>query len=179
MAEYVLTPEKKEQPSGIELLEELHRRGYPVEIHVKGQHPQWEAIRFFLANPSEAECLLSFDPADGLYRLSVTPDSPPAAAELQAFLLDTLLQDLGGRADNLQTRERFTPVEFAQKLKHLHDPGRKTRDLFWVAFSWAVAMLSLLIYFVISPGVRHLALGILVLSTLSAALQTYLHFKGS
>lgn len=179
MAEYVLTPDKKERPSGIELLEELHRRGYPVEIHVKGQHPEWEAIRFTLAQPAGAECLLSFEPADGLYRLSVAPDSPPAAAELQAFLLDTLLQGLGGQADNLQTRERFTPGEFAQRLKHLHDPGRKARDLFWLAFSWAVVALSLLIYFVISPGVRHLALGILVLSTVSAALQTQLHFKGS
>lgn len=179
MAEYVLTPEKKEQPSGIELMEDLHRRGFPVEIHVTGQHPQWEAIRFFLAGPPEAECELSFNPEEGHYHVSVSQDAPPAAAEIQAFLLGALLRELGGQADNLQTRERFTAGQYAERLKHLHDPRRKAKDLFWLVFSWTVVVLAFLIDVVISPGVRHLVLVILVISALSAALQTYLHFKGS
>ncbi len=177
MAEYILSPEKKERPSGLELMDELHRRGFSVEINLKGRDPEWDAIRFYQPGPPEIECFLSFDPGNGSYAVAVSQDAPPSAADLQIFLVDTLLQNLGGRVDNIETRERFTPEEFAAKLKRHHNPSNRKKEWFWVVFSWAVAVLALGIYFGVAPPLRQLVALILVLSSLSAALQTYSHFK--
>lgn len=175
MAEYILTPEKTEQPSGLELMEELHRRGFPVEIHLTGQDKQWEAIRFTEPGPPEVECLLSYG-SEG-YIISISQDAPPSASDLQTSLVETLLQDLGGQVDNVNTRERFTPEEFTAKLKHQQDSAAPAKERFWIVFSWAVVVMALGIYFVISPDKRDLVVVILVLSFLSAALQTYSHAK--
>jgi len=177
MAEYVLTPEKNEQPSGLQLLEELHRRGFPVEIHVKGEDRKWEAIRFSEPGPPEVECILSYDAEAGLYTAFVSQDAPPSAVELQVFLVDSLLRELGGRADNTNTRERFTPEQFAEKIRHHHGPARKLGDYLWIGFSWLVVLLASLMYFIIAPNLQHLVLVILFLAFLSAVLQTVTHIK--
>lgn len=177
MAEYILTPEKTQQPSAFALMEELHRRGVPVEIHLKGQDREWESIRFTESGPPEIECLLSFDSSDGTYSVSVSQDAPLSAEFLEVSLVDTLLQTLGGQADNLNTRERFTPEKFALKIKQHHDPSAEKKELVWVAFSWAVVALALGIYFLGSPHLHELVMVILILSSLSAILQTYSHFK--
>ncbi len=177
MAEYILTPEKKNQPPALELMEELHRRGFPVEINLKGRDPKWDAIRFFQPGPPEIECFLSFDADNGSYSVAVSQDAPPSAADLQIFLVDALLQNLGGQVDNVNTRERFTPEEFGARLKRHHNPSERMKEWFWVAFSWAVSVLALGIYFVVAPHLRQLVALILVLSSLSALLQTYSHLK--
>jgi hypothetical protein len=177
MAEYVLTPEKNEQPSGLHMLEELHRRGFPVEIHVKGEDRKWETIRFSEAGPPEVDCILSYDAESGLYTIFVSPDAPSPAVELQVFVVDALLQELGGRVDNTNTRERFTPEQFAEKIRHHHSPDRKRGDYFWMIFSWVVVVLALIMFFIIVPNLQHLVLVILFLSFVSALLQTYFHFK--
>lgn len=177
MAEYILTPEKKQQPSAFELMEELHRRNIPVEIHLKGQDREWESIRFSESGPPEVECYLSFEKDKETYTVFVSQDAPPLAAELQVFLVDTLLQSLGGQADNLNTRERFTPEQFALKVKDHHNPSAGSKELVWIAFSWAVAILALGIYFVVAPHLRQLVMVIIILCFFSAILQTYLHFK--
>lgn len=177
MAEYILTPEKKLQPSAFELLEELHRRGIPVEIHLKGQDREWENIRFSEPGPPEIECLLSYDPGKEAYSVLVSRDAPAAATELQVFLVDALLQSLGGQADNLSTQERFTPEQFALKIRQHHDRRAALKELSWIVFSWAVVALALAIYFVVPSHLRQLVMLILVFSFLSALLQTYSHFK--
>ena len=177
MADYLLTPEKGEQPSGLQLLEELHRRGFPVEIKVKGDSTQWESIRFSQEGPPLVECSLSFDEGQGRYTVAIPHDSPLAAGELQMFLVDVLLKALGGQVDNLQTRERLTRAQFAAKLRHLHSRSGKAKDMIWLFFAWGVAILSLVIFFLITPGVRYLVLGVFLLSLASASVQTILHFK--
>lgn len=177
MAEYILTPEKTEQPSAFELMEELHRRGVPVEIHLKGEDREWESIRFTESGPPEIECLLSFNAGDGTYSVSVSQDAPPSAKDLEVYLVDTLLQTLGGQTDNLNTRERFTPEQFALKIKQHHNPSTEKKELVWIAFSWAVVFLALGVYFFGSPHLHELVMVILILSFLSAVLQTYSHFK--
>ncbi len=177
MAEYILTPEKKLQPSAFELLEELHRRGIPVEVHLKGQDREWENIRFSEPGPPEIECLLSYDPDKEVYSALVSRDAPAAAAELQVFLVDILLRTLGGQADNRTTQERFTPEQFALKIKQHHNRRAGLKELIWIGFSWAVVALALGIYSVVPSHLRQLVLLILVLSSLSALLQTYSHFK--
>lgn len=177
MAEYVLIPEKKLQPSAFELMEELHRRGLPVEIHLKGQDREWEDIRFFESGPPEIECWLSYDAGKENYTVTISPDAPFSAIELQAFLVDILLQNLGGQADNINTRERFTPEQFALKVKDHHSSSAQLKELGWIGFSWAVVGLALGSYFFAASHLRPTVVAVLVLSFLSAALQTYSHFK--
>ena len=91
MDEYVITPAVKELPEGPALMDELHRRGLPVEIHLTGTAQRWEAIRFYEPGPPEIECFLSREEEDGRLRLSMPPGSPPEAAELLLNLVDLLL----------------------------------------------------------------------------------------
>lgn len=158
-------------------MEELHRRGVPVEIHLKGQDREWESIRFTESGPPEIECLLSFDGGDKTYSVSVSQDAPLSAEFLEVYLVDALLQTLGGQVDNLNTRERFTPEQFTLKIKQHHNPSAEKKELVWIAFSWLVVILAVGVYFLGSPRIHELVVVILILSFLSAALQTYSHFK--
>jgi len=177
MAEYVLTPESKTQPAGTQLMEELHRRGFPVEITLKGPDQGWESIRFYEAGPPEIECFLSYDPGNGRYKVSVPRDASPETIELQLSLLDDLLQDLGGQADDTATLERFTPAQFKAKLRSLHEPAHKKGDLVWIGFSWAVVLASGLALFMGSSQ-SHMMVGlVLAFALLSAGGLTYFHFK--
>jgi hypothetical protein len=177
MPEYVLTPEKKELPSGPALMEELHRRGFPVEITLKGPANEWESVRFFEPGPPEVECLLSFNPKNGSFTVTTPTTAPHEATEMQLFLVDILLKDLGGMADNTGTRERYSAKQFAAKVRSLHGVSRGTQDLVWIAFSWIVTLLGVLAFFLMDPQVRHMALIIAGLSLLSAAGQTYSYLK--
>ena len=157
-------------------MDELHRRGFPVEINIKGSADNWDAIRFYEPGPPEIECFLSYSEEDNFYNISVSTDSPHQAMELQMFLVDLLLQKLGGQADNTATRERFTPEQFAAKLKAHHGSSSDKKEIFWIGFSWIVVVLGVLIYF-FSPQSRSLAPFIVVFSLLSAGGLTYSHFK--
>jgi hypothetical protein len=177
MAEYVLTPESKLQPAGTRLMEELHRRGFPVEINLSGPDQGWESIRFYEAGPPELECRLAYEPEPGLYKISVAPEASLPTYELQLFLVDSLLQTLGGHVDNSTTLERFTPGQFTAKLKGLRASPGKFKDLLWIVFSWAVAAASLFVLLFVPAPARSLVMVLLLFSTLSASGLTYLHFK--
>ena len=176
MPEYVISPEKKEMPSGPFLMEEMHRRGFPLEINVKGGADKWDAIRFYEPGPPEIECFLSLDDENGRLNVSVSVDSPPHAFEMQMFLVELLLQQVGGQADNMTTRERLTLKEATAKIRSLHRGKAGPKDLVWIGFSWAVVALALLAY-AFAPQSRGLVLVLLTLSLASAAGLTYSHFK--
>jgi len=176
LPEYIIKPGKKELPAGPYLLDELHRRGFPVEINIKGPADHWDAIRFYEPGPPEIECFLSFEEEEGVYNVSVPTDSPHQAVDLQMFLVDLLLKDLGGQADNTATRERFTPQQFSVKLKDHHASTGGSKDLFWIVFSWLVVSLGILVFF-FSPQSRSLVPFIILFSLLSAVGLTYAHFK--
>jgi hypothetical protein len=177
MAEYILTPDQKEAPSGTFLLEELHRRGFPVEISLKGPDDHWESVRFHEPGPPPVECLLSRDP-QGTYRVSIFHDSPLEALELQLYLVEAILQKTGGTADNSSTRERYTVKQLTAKLRNFHRTDRKTKDLFWLGFAWAVVVMGVAASFSLRPPLRSAAFLVLAVAFLSAAGQTYSHFKG-
>ncbi len=177
MAEYVLTPEKKDQPQGTQLMEDLHRRGFPVEINLKGPDQGWDSIRFYEAGPPEVECLLAYDREKGRYKISVSRDASAQTHELQLFLVDSLLRELGGQVDNTSTLERFTPSQFSVKLRTLHNPMRKMKDLVWIGFSWAVVVAGLMAFFSKSGQSRGVVGLVLVFALISAVGLTYSHFK--
>ena len=176
LPEYTIKPEKVDLPTATYLREEMHRRGFPVEINVKGSPDQWEAIRFSDPGPPEVECFLSYSDKRDSLNVSVSVDAPHQAAELQMVLVDLLLQELGGQADNLKTRERYTAQEFSEKLKHLHETKPGPRDLIWIGFSWAVVLLALLIL-ILKPQTRGLAAMLLLASLASAGGLTYAHYR--
>lgn len=176
MAEYVVTPETTVRPSGTELMEELHRQGFPVEIHVKGNAQLWESVRFLEPGPPEIQCVLSWDPGQKTYTASVS-DSSPEGRDLLLYAVDALLQRVGGRADNSSTRERFTAGQFKALLKVHRASSDGRKDLLWVVFAWGVVGLAFLAYFSVAPGLHDLVLIVSVLSFLSAAGLTYSHFK--
>ncbi|HUO57496.1 MAG TPA: hypothetical protein VMV05_04900 [bacterium] len=175
MPEYAIKPEKVEAPTATHLSEEMHRRGFAVEMNIKGSPDQWEAIRFSEPGPPEVECFLSYSDKRDALNVSVSVDSPPQAAELQMVLVDLLLSELGGQVDNLKTRERYTAQEFSEKLKHLHGAKPGPKDLVWIVFSWAVVLLAVLIL-VLKPQTRGLAAMLLLASLASAGGLTYAHF---
>jgi hypothetical protein len=177
MAEYILTPETKDKPPGTQLMDEIHRRGFPVEINLTGPDQDWESIRFYEAGPPVLECLLTYDPEGECYKISVSRDASPQSHELQFFLVDILLQALGGQVDNKSTQERFTPSEFAQKLKTLYNPIQKAKDLIWIGFSWAVVVAGLIALFAGSHPSHEMVGLILVVASISAVGLTYSHFK--
>ena len=177
MAEYVITPAKKELPEGPAIMDELHRRGFPVEINVTGTALVWEAIRFYEPGPPEIECFLSREEEDGLLKLSLPADSASEAVSLQLNLVDLLLAKVGGLAENTATRERFIPEEFSAKLKALRGAPTGLKDFFWIGFSWSVVLAGILIW-ISSPQARTLAPAVVFLSFLSAAGLTYSLFKG-
>lgn len=177
MAEYVVTPHQKNLPSGPSLLEELHRRGYPVEINLKGAAEKWELIRFFDPGPPEMECLVTYDATHGRFNVSVHADAPPQATELQMNLVDLLLKELGGQTDNSTTRERYSAKQFAAYLQKLHGTSGKAKDMIWLAFSWGVVFLGTLLYFSLPPSMKPVDVVVVFLSLLSAGGLTYSHFK--
>jgi len=176
LPEYIVTPESTQLPPAPALLEDLHRRGFSVEIALKGTADQWEAVRFLDPGPPHVECNLSRD-ANGRLTITTPSDAPHEALDLQAHLVGLLLDELGGQADNTHTRERFNREEFARKLKHHHAPKGGMKELAWIAFSWAVVLAAAFLYFSVPPHLKPVDLVVVFISFLSAAGFTYTHFK--
>lgn len=177
MAEYILSPESRQQPSAFQLIEELHRRGYPVEIHLKGQDHQWESIQFSEPGSPEASCSLSFNSNTGRYTVSIPSNALAQAGDLQLSLVDSLLQTLGGHVDNTGTLERYTPEQFKARLRKFHSSSENHWDLLWIIFAWLVVVGGIVVYFSILDNRRYMVMVIIALSFLSAAGLTYSHFK--
>lgn len=173
MAEYILTPDKKEMPDGTRLLEELHHYGFPVEMHLKGTHFQWDAIRFNEPGPPEAECFLSFEPEKGDYSVSVPADSARNAEEIQLFLVKILLGEIGGSVLNTETMQRYNPAQFAKKIRKLHSNAVSVSDWFWMFFPWTVAVLAASTGLLGPPNLRMPARVLALIAALSAAGLTY------
>jgi hypothetical protein len=175
MAEYIITPEKNDLPQAPFLIEELHRRGLPVEITVKGTTEKWTGIQFVEPGPPEIKCSLALNSEKGL-SVTIPTNSPHQALELQLHLVDILLQQVGGRADNTETRERYNPRQFASKMKTLVGYSGEQGDLFWLFFSWIVFTFSVLLYFSLAKF-RSWDLLVVVLSLAGAGGLTYLKLK--
>jgi hypothetical protein len=176
LSEYVITPDDQSRPSGHHLMEELHRRGLPVEINVKGTAEEWDSIRFYEPGPPEIECFLSHEPSNGQLNVSISVDSSLEARDLQMFLVDILLKKVGGRVDHTGTRERYTAEEFSKKVKSLHGSSAGETDLQWILFSWVMVAISLLGYCVL-PRFNYWALAAGALSLAGALGLTIPKFR--
>jgi len=167
MAEYIITPEKTGIPSAMTLLEELHRRGLPVEISLKGTDERWESIRFLEPGPPEIKCTAIYNGSKGNFSVNMPTNSPHQALELQLALVDVLLEEVGGQVDNTETRERYNSQQFTAKLRQLQGASGGPNDLFWILFSWAVAVIAVVMYFTLPKF--HLPVLIIALFSLGSA----------
>ncbi|HVZ80680.1 MAG TPA: hypothetical protein VHE12_07760 [bacterium] len=177
MSDYLITPESQERPVATRLMEELHRKGFPVEITLKGPDSGWESIRFTEHDGSNGECVLSLDPGAKVYRVSISPDAPLSARELQLYVVETLLREVGGFADHGTTRERLNLQQFSLKLQAHHSGDRKASDWAWVAFAWLVALGALVAFLRVEGPNRWTILVVLVFAGLSACGLTYLQLR--
>ena len=173
MAEFHIKPDSKKIPSAPHLMEELHRVGVPVEINVKGKADQWDAVRFSEPGPPEIECFASFDPEDGTFTVSLPHDAPLAARELQLFITNEILKEVGGQVDNTTTREHFSAAQFAAMVRDHHLSKNDPWDRFWLVFSWAVVLFGLFLYFSLSSSLRTMDLTIVGLALISAIGLTF------
>ncbi len=176
MPDYLITPETNEPPAGTRLMEELHKKGFPVEITLNGPDGAWESIKFF-EEGREAECILSRLADSNNYKISVTRDASPAALDLQLHLVEALLRAVGGIADHAVTRERLDYRQFSLKLQAHHSGEHKPSDWVWIAFAWAVALGSLVAFLQIAGPNRWTVLVVMVFASLSALGLTYLQLK--
>jgi hypothetical protein len=177
MPEFILTPEKNKIPSAHSLLEQIHRMGHPVEIHVTGKPENWTELRFHQPGPPEVECLVSYDSGQGLYTLHVNSDAPPKAYDLQLALVELLLKSLGGQVDNRFTRERYSAEEFMKKMARHRVAQNNPWDPFWLGFSWVVVLFGIFLSFSLHPEIRGVVLSIVVLAMVSAVGLTYTRIK--
>jgi hypothetical protein len=139
LPEYVIYPSHKTTPTPEYLLSEIHRRGWDVELNVKGGGRNWEGIRFFQEGPPEIESYVLHDFKYNRFHVTVPETSPDGKAQdLQLHLVDVLLKTLGGDAENVETRKRFNAPEFASHMLFRKRPllPFELRTLGWPLFAW-------------------------------------------
>jgi hypothetical protein len=168
MNEYIVIPEKKELPSGTFLLEELHRRGLQVEINIKGSADRWDSIRFCEPGPPEIECVLYYDAQELRFNVSLEENLPAAAQELQIFIVEILLRELGGEAQEIATGKKYDDQSFKEKIKKLAPPPHDSKELFWLAFSWIMVLMGAALVFHLPDSERTLVIVVESLALFSA-----------
>jgi hypothetical protein len=182
MTEYIVKPNKKGLPSGHFLLEELHRRGLPAALDLKGTDAKWDAILFSEPGPPEMGCFLQFEASQGVFKITLPKDSPAEAQELQVALADILLRELGGKVHDTSTNDHHDLETFIQKTKKFSHPAKQGlgkvaggrtsqtqgRESFWMVLSWGSVLLGLWIYFSIPRYHQTLTLAVVGLAALSA-----------
>ena len=189
MNEYLITPHKKGLPSGHHLLEELHRRGLPATLDLKGTDTKWEAILFSEPGPPPMECFLEHDPAQGNFKIGLPKDTPKEAEEMKIALADILLRELGGHVQDTSTNERHDLAGFLEKTKthtaaHMTQSSSSTKsvsskaklgtaEVLWILFAWGLAAAALTVYFTMPQHQHTITLGVAGLAFLSALGLTF------
>jgi hypothetical protein len=162
MAEYVITPDKKEIPSSHLLTEELHRRGLAVEMEVQGTNYKWEHIYFFDSTNSETHCFLERNLHSLIYKVSLRTEPTRESEELQTTLAEIILHEVGGKVFEpvskksyslsefrTQSGETLLAAEFNNAPSPLLIPIRSfppLKEILWVGFSWALILLGFYFY---------------------------------
>ncbi len=177
MADYILKPGNKRLPSATFLLEEIHKRGIPVEINVTGTVDQWEAIRFFEPGPPEIECFATFDQENPRFILTVPKDSPELSSDLRLLLAHIFLSEVGGTVTDSSTGENYDAPKIAARVRQFQPSKSGISESLWLIFSWAVLPLAALAYFAVPHQLRILVIGVAVLAFFSAVGQTYSKLK--
>jgi hypothetical protein len=163
MAEYVITPEKKEIPSSHLLSEELHRRSLAVEMEVHGANSkEWENIYFFDPLAPETRCFVERNLYSLVYKVSLSAESTQASEELQATLVEIILHEVGGKAFCPASQKSYDLAEFKSQFR---EPGLvaefnntpdfslpptrslpSPKEMLWIGFSWALVLLGFYFY---------------------------------
>jgi hypothetical protein len=151
VTEYQVRPSRKQVPPAQDLLEGLHRRGWKVEINLKGEGGSaWETLRFFRPGPpEEVECFLLHDAAKNLYTVSLPAMPANGAPALQYHVVMTLVDLLGGSVEEAGSGRTLTLAELDAWGARFHPLWSRLlkadpKHLGWALTAWAVAAAGLL-----------------------------------
>jgi hypothetical protein len=162
MAEYVITPDKKEIPSSHLLTEELHRRALAVEMEVQGTNYKWESIYFFDPANAGTRCFLERNLHSLIYKVSLSPESTHESEELQATLIEIILHEVGGKVFEPASKKSYSLSEFMAQAGEtlLASEFNNTssfsltstrslpplKEMLWIGFSWALVLSGFYFY---------------------------------
>jgi len=195
MAEYVITPDKKEIPSSHLLAEELHRRGLAVEMEVQETNYKWEHIYFFDPANSETHCFLERNLHSLIYKVSLRTEPTRESGELQATLVEIILHEAGGKVFEpdskksydlaefrAQSGETLLAAEFNNTPSSLLTPSRSLpplKEIFWVGFSWVLVLFGFYFYRQTPQPRKILMLAACGLALISAVGITFSSFQSN
>jgi hypothetical protein len=162
MAEYVITPDKKEIPSSHSLTEELHRRSLSVEMEVHGpNYKEWENIYFFDPANAGTRCFLERNLHSLIYKITLPAEPTQESEELQTTLVEIILHEVGGKVFDPDTKKSFNLAEFRiqsggtglvmeSNISSFSSPAARSlppvQEMLWIGFSWALVLIGFYFY---------------------------------
>ncbi len=195
MAEYVITPEKKEIPSSHLLTEELHRRSLAVEMEVHGaNYKEWENIYFFDPANAGTRCFLERNLHSLIYKISLSAEPTHESEELQTTLVDIILYEVGGKVFDPAAKKSYSLEEFraqsggtglVMESNNSSTSSPATRfllpiqDMLWIGFSWALILIGFYFYRHAPQSKKILMLAACGLALISAGGITFSSFQSN
>jgi hypothetical protein len=188
MADYIITPDKKEIPSSYLLSEELHRRALAMEMEVRGTNYKWESIYFYDPLAPATQCFVERNLHSMVYKVTLTPESTQESVELQTALVEIILHEVGGKVFDPESQNSSDLKSFRNQSKEsdlgfdfneLSDSaGSKSSlppltEMLWIAFSWALVLLGAYCYQHALPSRKIFILVAGILALISAAGITF------
>lgn len=162
MAEYVITPEKKEIPSSHLLTEELHRRALAVEMEIHGaNYKEWESIYFFDPANAGTRCFVERNLHSLIYKVTLAAEPTHESEELQTTLVEIILHEVGGKVFDPAAKKSYSLEEFRGQSgrtglvmesnnSSFSSPATRSlppfQEMLWIGFSWALVLIGFYFY---------------------------------
>jgi hypothetical protein len=190
LADYIITPDKKEIPSSYFLSEELHRRALAVEMEVHGTNYKWQRICFYEPAAPKIQCFAEFDALSVTYRIFLAPESNQESEEMRHALVEIILHETGGKVYDAEAGESYDFKAFINRgaksgsevnsenpsASYSDKPARSlppTREILWIAFSWFLVLLGFCFFRLAAPPHKMFVLGACILALISAGGITF------
>lgn len=195
MAEYVITPHKKEIPTSHLLSEELHRRALAVEMEVHGSnYKEWESIYFFDPANSGTRCFVERNLHSLIYKITLAAEPTQESEELQTTLVEIILHETGGKVFDPDAKKSYDLDEFRalsggsgvvmeSKIAPMASPSARSLpsvpEMLWMGFSWLLVLLGFYFYLHAPQSRKILMLAACGLALISAGGITFSSFQSN
>lgn len=186
MADYIITPDKRDIPSSHLLSEEMHRRALSVEMEVKGTNYKWESIHFYDPASPSTQCFLERNTQSHVFKISLPAESTEESGEMQRALVEIFLMEVGGKVFDIESKKSHDLKSFRNLTKGLSAeieenssraltvPSKLSQsDILWLVFAWAMVILGVYVYFQAPDSRKVLVIAADALALVSAGGMTY------
>jgi hypothetical protein len=177
VAEFKIIPLQKELPDPAVLLRRLHEKGFSVEITLNGFARDWGALRFYQDGPTDVECFLVRNEETGSFTASIGENAPPRSRELLLHLVEILLRETRGTAEDPETGKTLGAAQFKQAHPEFSKSAPSKTLWVWPAFAWALVAAGVAAYFNLPANLHVLSLAVVALTLLSAVGLTLSSFE--